>query len=252
MDDGVSLMRAIVAQPEEDTPRLMYADYLQELGGKVNYRRAEFIRLQIEAAKMPMTCSKREAEDKRLSVSWAGEYYPMPRCRCESCRIARRLLKLSCPDTVMDFIDSMREFEAPESAYSTRWVRGFPQCVRCDYDHIVSVKHNWQGRWQVVQDWALKAVRVHPITEFDVSGNAFQRLMQRRDQVTSTLMLNTAIIHDRQRDAFTFNFEVIDSEPQYFSSHRDAYQWIAKHLGNVARKEAGLPPLSTQTKTNAA
>jgi uncharacterized protein (TIGR02996 family) len=44
--DGDALFRAICEQPWEDTPRLMYADWLQENGQP---ERAEFIRLQIEA-----------------------------------------------------------------------------------------------------------------------------------------------------------------------------------------------------------
>jgi uncharacterized protein (TIGR02996 family) len=48
-DDGEALLRAICEQPWEDTPRLMYADWLEENGQP---ERAEFIRLQIELATM--------------------------------------------------------------------------------------------------------------------------------------------------------------------------------------------------------
>ncbi len=44
--DGDALFRAVCEQPWEDTPRLMYADWLDEHG---NLERAEFIRLQCEA-----------------------------------------------------------------------------------------------------------------------------------------------------------------------------------------------------------
>ena len=44
--DGDALFRAICEQPREDTPRLIYADWLQENGKP---ERAEFIRLQCEA-----------------------------------------------------------------------------------------------------------------------------------------------------------------------------------------------------------
>jgi uncharacterized protein (TIGR02996 family) len=50
--DGAALLRAICDNPDEDTPRLAYADWLDEQGGESNEARAEFIRLQIaEAAK---------------------------------------------------------------------------------------------------------------------------------------------------------------------------------------------------------
>lgn len=41
MSDGNALLKAILANPAEDTPRLMYADWLQENGQQ---ERAEFIR----------------------------------------------------------------------------------------------------------------------------------------------------------------------------------------------------------------
>jgi uncharacterized protein (TIGR02996 family) len=44
--DGEALFRAICDQPWEDTPRLVYADWLQENG---RAERADFIRLQCEA-----------------------------------------------------------------------------------------------------------------------------------------------------------------------------------------------------------
>lgn len=46
-DDGTALLAAIREHPEEDTPRLMYADWLEEHGER---ERAEFIRVQCELA----------------------------------------------------------------------------------------------------------------------------------------------------------------------------------------------------------
>src|SRR4051812_5169077 len=43
MSDEAGLLAAILAHPDEDTPRLMYADWLQENGQP---ERAEFIRIQ--------------------------------------------------------------------------------------------------------------------------------------------------------------------------------------------------------------
>jgi uncharacterized protein (TIGR02996 family) len=47
MDDRRALMAAIIANPEEDTPRLALADWLQEHGDKHDQARAEFILLQV-------------------------------------------------------------------------------------------------------------------------------------------------------------------------------------------------------------
>ena len=49
MSDEKALLAAIWEHPHEDTPRLMYADWLQE---NAQPERAEFIRLQIELARL--------------------------------------------------------------------------------------------------------------------------------------------------------------------------------------------------------
>lgn len=51
MSDGDALLAAILAHPEEDTPRLMYADALEERGKPGDAERAEFIRVQCAAAR---------------------------------------------------------------------------------------------------------------------------------------------------------------------------------------------------------
>lgn len=47
MNDEQALLAAILTEPDEDTPRLVYADWLQEYG---NENRAQFIRLQVALA----------------------------------------------------------------------------------------------------------------------------------------------------------------------------------------------------------
>ncbi|AMV29301.1 Leucine Rich repeats (2 copies) [Gemmata sp. SH-PL17] len=49
-DDESALLGAIAANPDDDTPRLVYADWLDEHG---RHERAEFIRVQIELARAP-------------------------------------------------------------------------------------------------------------------------------------------------------------------------------------------------------
>src|SRR6516162_4283405 len=57
MDDEPALLAAIAAHPEEDTPRLAYADWLDEHAGGLPEPasariRAEFIRVQCEIKKL--------------------------------------------------------------------------------------------------------------------------------------------------------------------------------------------------------
>jgi uncharacterized protein (TIGR02996 family) len=57
--DRDALLRAIVAAPDDDAPRLVYADWLDEHGEAA---RAEFIRLQCKLARHPRTADGRRTE----------------------------------------------------------------------------------------------------------------------------------------------------------------------------------------------
>ncbi len=48
MNEREALLRAVCENPDEDTPRLVFADWLQENGDEA---RAEFIRVQIALAR---------------------------------------------------------------------------------------------------------------------------------------------------------------------------------------------------------
>lgn len=58
MSDGDALIRAILMHPDDHTPRLVYADWLEEHGEP---ERAEFIRVQVELAILLDTQYLREA-----------------------------------------------------------------------------------------------------------------------------------------------------------------------------------------------
>lgn len=57
-----TFLAAVCANPDDDAPRLVYADWLEEHGDSA---RAEFIRLQIEMAHLPKHSDKREQLDSR-------------------------------------------------------------------------------------------------------------------------------------------------------------------------------------------
>src|SRR5262245_57198091 len=50
MPTGQNLLAAILADPDDDTVRLAYADWLEEQGDPAQQPRAEFIRVQVELA----------------------------------------------------------------------------------------------------------------------------------------------------------------------------------------------------------
>ena len=57
MDERFALLRTIEDHPDDDMPRLVFADWLQEHGEE---ERAEFIRVQIELARMGLSEERRD------------------------------------------------------------------------------------------------------------------------------------------------------------------------------------------------
>ena len=79
MDERRALIAAIIANPDEDTPRLAFADWLQEHGDEHDRARAEFIRLQVKAARLPRGDESRkklqkqaDAIDRAHAKHWLG------------------------------------------------------------------------------------------------------------------------------------------------------------------------------------
>src|SRR5581483_11308551 len=79
MTDQQALLAAILAQPDDDTPRLVYADWLDENGQP---DRAAFVRAQIEAARAEPYSKQARAAEKRAGAirekrrhTWAA---PLP------------------------------------------------------------------------------------------------------------------------------------------------------------------------------
>lgn len=80
MSDRQAFLNAIIAEPDKDLPRLIYADAL-DLGDArfpADPERAEFIRVQCELAKWPCEC---DSEEERV-------YYD--ECRCTERGVLRR------------------------------------------------------------------------------------------------------------------------------------------------------------------
>src|SRR5437764_12652126 len=70
MAENPALFAAIIANPGEDTPRLAYADWLDENGEEP---RARFIRLQYEIEKLPPIGLKTSKEGGRGATEEARE-----------------------------------------------------------------------------------------------------------------------------------------------------------------------------------
>jgi uncharacterized protein (TIGR02996 family) len=59
-------LRAILANPAEDTTRLVYADWLDEQGDAASRLKAEFLRFELEAARVPDETLRRAAVNSRI------------------------------------------------------------------------------------------------------------------------------------------------------------------------------------------
>jgi uncharacterized protein (TIGR02996 family) len=67
MNPEKALLKAILDTPSDDTPRLVYADWLEEQGDPAGLARAEFIRAQIEMETLP------EGEPRRVTLGLRAE-----------------------------------------------------------------------------------------------------------------------------------------------------------------------------------
>ena len=68
MSDEQSFLDAIIQAPDDDAPRLMYADWLTERGNP----RGEFIRVQCQLAQLPVTDPNQKALEDREADLLAG------------------------------------------------------------------------------------------------------------------------------------------------------------------------------------
>src|SRR5262249_24085793 len=64
---GDALLQDVIAHPDEDGPRLIYADWIEENGRP---ERAEFIRVQCELARLPANHSHRKKLEAREEALW--------------------------------------------------------------------------------------------------------------------------------------------------------------------------------------
>ena len=82
-----ALLATILAEPNADLPRLVYADYLEEFGDTLDAARAEFIRAQVELAAGVGDATRRaalEARERTLLALHASAWLRPLRARGEA------------------------------------------------------------------------------------------------------------------------------------------------------------------------
>lgn len=93
-----AFLRAILHNPADDTPRLVYADWLDEQGDDASRRKAEFLRFEAEAAKLPDETLRRAAVNsdirKRAAELDARWLAVVSHPELEACRLR---FEFECP-----------------------------------------------------------------------------------------------------------------------------------------------------------
>ena len=131
--DYRALLAGVCETPDDDLPRLVLADWLDELGDAASAARAEFIRAQVELAGRPrVTGDYLYCRSVDLAMDLANRDFaagvtgvnsatgPTPRCRCANCRLLRRERDLLARWR----IDWDREvLAAPHADWQERFVR---------------------------------------------------------------------------------------------------------------------------------
>jgi uncharacterized protein (TIGR02996 family) len=111
MDERDAFLRAVAANPEDDLPRLVFADWLEERGTPGDAARARFIRLQVELATVNLECSRYPGhyfdlltESHRLAVrfakSWLKELPPPVAAELGKSRVGADLFRRGFVESV--------------------------------------------------------------------------------------------------------------------------------------------------------
>ncbi len=109
MDEHLPFLRAVAANPADDLPRLVFADFLEESGEPDSIARAHFIRAQIALTQL---------------VSETPEYR-------EAKALQDRLLEMYRDDWIWDLPVHLHRGANPV------WRRGFVESVRMPWDDVV-------------------------------------------------------------------------------------------------------------------
>ena len=144
MTDRELLDRAVLAHPDEDTPRLALADWLDEHGtSREDGARATFIRAQIDLHNGTAPECGRRWGGSRTS---AGLREPARNCRCKECELIRRE-RAACRGFVRKWeraaiepVTTRRPNNDPGINYAWPFVwfrRGFPESLWIDAEDFM-------------------------------------------------------------------------------------------------------------------
>ncbi len=146
--DRASFLAAIIAEPEDNTPRLVYCDWLDENGDEADRARAEFIRVQCELAAMlkdinpihhnglDMILDPQSRED----TEWRDEVHRLQRRE-------RELLTRNVGSWTDELPECLVMTECPSCVdKAADWETNVVECSRCDCTGLIFTDDNIEFR----------------------------------------------------------------------------------------------------------
>lgn len=153
MTDRELLLAAILANPDEDTPRLAYADEIEE----EEPEHAEFIRVQCKIARMHPGDLMCDRTGDFLSHAGGAKLFT-PRCRCKPCSLVRR------------------EYMLGRRFIHWYWCKGIPPGTQKNYrrgfiEHITCTAADWLTHADaIVKQHPVRKVRLTTRVQCGVAG----------------------------------------------------------------------------------
>ena len=199
MKDRDALLAAILAAPDDDTPRLVYADWLDEHGSKEDSDRAELVRLQYEISSWGQISNEDRHEAASILERRRRYNFALLKANSRAAKLAREQIllarnpqwsQLPCPvcdskrtERYCDAAGDMDDRDCAECrgagdllhffgiSRTLTWRTGFIDSVSCRFDEVFQVKSG-NGmellRYFHPTPWALAVVSRLPVTRLAI------------------------------------------------------------------------------------
>lgn len=132
MSDREALIATVREYPDDDLPRMMFADWLDEYGESESDRcRAKFIRAQVTLSRLKVSPPRCE----KTALELPGYANFTQRCRCKICSLKRVEYMASRRFIVWDWTGGCPEGYGT-LCYSAMWSRGFVESARGELDEL--------------------------------------------------------------------------------------------------------------------
>lgn len=272
--DLTALLAAVCQFPDDDTPRLVLADWLDE---HEQHERAEFIRVQVELARLQQNEEATEKGDREAymrlrrligrqaallsdpdrHVGWVG-------VRCPACKGAGAMVQMAYPESVDDppqhEVSIVCGLCNGTRLVASRFARGFVDRVTCRMGDVLRPCECGEcgGLETILTDWARGVLAAHPVTRWEIvdrepwtsHASAYWGWWSENpphppDASTLPHVVMAALAGDSRRIDSSISLRYTpDTHPPggtvLFATEAEARDALALAVGRVARRLAGL------------